>query len=914
MKRELRSIITFVCFLFLLTSVGPWLSGQVNLSNSPGKDSWSPRIAVDSQGNIHVVWAEYVPGTQNGDAYYSKYNIASKVWSTPINLSNSGRVWSGEYRPVGIALDGIDSVYVLYVEKTRISLRIFSGGSWGVPMIIHSWATGNCDSARIAVDANANIFTTWWTTDSYKVHTKARIGGTWEDVKSVSTGQGKFPDIAVGNNVAFATWTQKTQVGSEFIYQIFYTKRNKSLGANWDVAKLMYQGSVKQQVPAIEIDSNDVAHIVFTPLVALGGIRVVRHCRWTGSGFAAPQDVSSSGLLHYPALDERGNNLYCAWQVGAYGDGLSVDHNQRIGGSWQAEGSVPDSNGATYCDVASSPSQDTVYYVWDGAGEIWCNMSEQVVVHVVSTPTTPAGPSEGAIGGSYGFTTGGSACNLGHAVEYRFDWGDKTMSVWTSSPALSHAWSTADAYEVKAQARCAVEPTVVSDWSAAKLVVISAAAGPYTLEILPASGGTTSPAPGSYPYGAGAQAYVEASPNPGYRFSYWEGNVPESGIGQNPLSLTMDGDKVIRPHFLMTSWSVPSVNLSQTVAMSTAPRLAASGSSLHALWIEGGLLYYRRSPNGGASWGSKVQLTNGGDISEESYGISIAASGDYVHILMSWRYLSSDDHDIYYLRSTDGGASFGSWVQLTNDDFETRIPDIAVFGSDVHIVYTDLSMGNWEVMYLKIQDYGTGATTSRRVSFTDTGISFKPQIAVSLDGTLVHIVYTDTYSGTSDIYYARLAGAGTGALSLRKLTAGGGASRYPDIAVSQSGDLQYVFISYISDALGNDEVFMKRLAEFGLGEEKTIRLSYSSGASVFPRIATAGEDVYVVHADLTPGHWVVYSKKIPNYGLAHFLTNQVSYGMGNSELPDVVCLNGKAHTVWSDDSTGNYEILYKSEI
>jgi hypothetical protein len=575
---------------------------------------------------------------------------------------------------------------------------------------------------------------------------------------------------------------------------------------------------------------------------------------------------------------------------------------------------VPKSNGVTYCDVAVSPAQDTIYYVWDGAGEIWCNMEEQLISHQVSTPSSPAGPAEGGLGVSYGFATGGSACNLGHDVEYRFDWDDGSMSVWSSATTASHAWQAAGVYSVRAQARCSFEPSVVSDWSTVKQVVISASAGPYTLQILSAPGGTTNPVPGSYPYGAGGLASIAASPNPGYRFSYWEGNVPENSIGQNPLSLTMDGDKVIRPHFLTSAWSVPSVNLSQTATVSTAPRLAASGSSLHAIWIEDGLLNYRRSPNGGATWSPKIQLTNGGDISEDSYGIAIAASDNFVHIVMSWRYLPSEDHDIYYLRSTDGGASFGSWVLLTNDTFETRVPDIGVYGSDVHIVYTDFSLGNWEIMYLKIQNYGTGAITSRRVSFTDTGISFKPQIAVSLDGTLVHIVYTDTYSGIADIYYARLAGAGTGALSIRKLTAGGGASRTPDIAVSQSGDLQYVFISYVSDSLGNDEVILKRLMGFGLGEEKTIRLSYSAGASVFPRIATAGENVYVVHADLTPGHWVVYSKVIPNYGFASFLTKQVSYGMGNSELPDIVCLDGKAHTIWSDNSSGNYEILYKSEI
>ena len=912
MTRDLRSIFAFVCLLFLLASAGPGLYGQVNISHSPGLESWAPRIAVDSKRNLHVVWGDFVPNTTNGDAYYSKYDINAKTWSQPLNISNSGRVNTDETHAVGIDIDGADNIYVVYTEHNRLSIRICIGGNWGVPMILDGWNAGECDNPRVAVDQNANIFTTWWRLDTYTVYSRARIGGTWEPVKVISLGGSKLPDIAVGNNAVFACWTARNGTS---VYQINYARRGKGLNAAWTSPQIVSLDlTKKQQAPAIEVDSSDVAHVIYTPAYPDPGVRVVRYNRWTGNGFAAPVDISAVKTLHYPALAERGGNVYACWQTGVYGNGGSVETNERIGGSWQGVGPVPNSGGVTNCDVATTPSQDMVYYVWDGAGEIWCNMGEQLFSHLVSTPTSPAGPAEGGIGVSYEFATGGSACNLGDDVEYRFDWGDGAMSVWTSTGTLSHAWSAADAYSVKAQARCSIDPSVVSAWSAVKQVVISASTGPYALQVLSSPEGTTDPVPGSYPYGAGGLASILATPNAGYKFSYWEGNVPENKISQNPLSLTMDGDKVIRPHFLISAWSSPSVNLSQTAAVSTAPRFAASGSSLHAIWIEGGLLYYRRSTNGGATWGSKIQLTTGGDISEGSYGIAIAASGNFVHIVMSWRNLPTEDHDIHYLRSTDGGASFGSWTALTNDAFETRVPDVGVYGSDVHVVYTDLSLGNWDIMYLKIQDYGTGAISSRRVSFTDPGVSYKPQLAVSPDGTLVHIVYTDTYSGVSDIYYTRLEGAGSGALSVRKLTEGGGASRYPDIAVSQSGDLQYVFISYISDSLGNDEVMLKRLAGFGLGEEKTLRLSYSAGASVFPRIATAGENVYVVYADLTPGHWVVFSKKIPNYGFASFLTKQVSFGLGNAELPDIVCLAGKAHTIWSDDSTGNYEILYKSEL
>ena len=85
----------------------------------------------------------------------------------------------------------------------------------------------------------------------------------------------------------------------------------------------------------------------------------------------------------------------------------------------------------------------------------------------VSAPSTPSGPSGGQPGTSYDYTTGGSSSSLGHAVEYRFDWGDGSYSTWSASTGASHSWATSGMYQVKAQARCGTHAGVVSGWSSA---------------------------------------------------------------------------------------------------------------------------------------------------------------------------------------------------------------------------------------------------------------------------------------------------------------------------------------------------------------------------------------------------------------------------------------------------------------
>ncbi len=90
----------------------------------------------------------------------------------------------------------------------------------------------------------------------------------------------------------------------------------------------------------------------------------------------------------------------------------------------------------------------------------------------ISTPNAPLGPSTGVAGASLTYTTGGASSNLGHSLDYRFDWGNGTYSMWSSSNASTYAWPEAGTYQVRAQARCAEHAGVVSDWSDAREVSI----------------------------------------------------------------------------------------------------------------------------------------------------------------------------------------------------------------------------------------------------------------------------------------------------------------------------------------------------------------------------------------------------------------------------------------------------------
>jgi hypothetical protein len=96
-----------------------------------------------------------------------------------------------------------------------------------------------------------------------------------------------------------------------------------------------------------------------------------------------------------------------------------------------------------------------------------------VDTETVTRPAVPSGQASLCSGDSRDFTTGGAACSKSHAVEYRFDWGDSTYSNWSPLTMSTHAWTYKGGYNVRAQARCAVNKDKVSGWSQALTVTVT---------------------------------------------------------------------------------------------------------------------------------------------------------------------------------------------------------------------------------------------------------------------------------------------------------------------------------------------------------------------------------------------------------------------------------------------------------
>jgi hypothetical protein len=71
----------------------------------------------------------------------------------------------------------------------------------------------------------------------------------------------------------------------------------------------------------------------------------------------------------------------------------------------------------------------------------------------------------------------------------------------------------------------------------------------YTLTINSGKGGTTEPSPGSHDYDCGRLVEITATPDSGYEFSDWSGDVPSGYENDNPLIFTINLDISLTANF-----------------------------------------------------------------------------------------------------------------------------------------------------------------------------------------------------------------------------------------------------------------------------------------------------------------------------------------------------------------------------
>ncbi len=318
--------------------------------------------------------------------------------------------------------------------------------------------------------------------------------------------------------------------------------------------------------------------------------------------------------------------------------------------------------------------------------------------------------------------------------------------------------------------------------------------------------------------------------------------------------------------------------LTNTSGVSEWPSIAVSGLNVHVVWhdrITSGGTYYKRSTDGGVSWGPDLLLRSN---TVTLGSISLALSGSSVHVV--WHENIGANYEIYYKRSTDGGTNWGTDTRLTVDSATSGYPCITASGSVVHVVWHDGRQGssNFEIYYIRSTDGGTTWGAETRLT-NNPAVSGYPCITSS--GQAVHVVWNDVRDGNNEIYYKYSSDGGVSWGADTRLTNNSAVSQNASLSLSGSN----LHLVWIDNRDGNYEVYYKRSTDGGVSWETDTRLTNDVAFSTYASVSASGPVVHVVWQDLRDfANGEIYYKQNPT-------GNPIGIININSELPQSFSLS-----------------------
>jgi hypothetical protein len=292
----------------------------------------------------------------------------------------------------------------------------------------------------------------------------------------------------------------------------------------------------------------------------------------------------------------------------------------------------------------------------------------------------------------------------------------------------------------------------------------------------------------------------------------------------------------------------------------------------------------------------------------------LALYGNNVYVV--WIDDTSGKRSIYFKRSTDDGCTFGSTIDLGNQKGGSIDPKIAVSGNNVYVVWEHTPGNNGAIFFTRSTDNGATFSSSKNLG-NNTGFNGFPQIAVS--GNNVFVVWHDATHG---IFFARSTDNGATFSSSKNLGNNAGFNGFPQIAVSGNN----VFVVWHDATRG---IFFARSTDNGATFGSPVILyevrNEGIGSKVFsPRITSdpRSDNVYVVwHSGDIVQHArvkalisdVQYIRSTDNGDTFGSIVNLSNYS-GWSVNPQIAVSQNNVYAVWTNNATGNEEIFFKKDI
>jgi BNR repeat-like domain len=306
-----------------------------------------------------------------------------------------------------------------------------------------------------------------------------------------------------------------------------------------------------------------------------------------------------------------------------------------------------------------------------------------------------------------------------------------------------------------------------------------------------------------------------------------------------------------------------------------------------------------------ALWQGKRLTFNAG----ASWAPAVALDGSNIYVV--WSDDTPGNYEIYFKKSTDGGLTWLAAKRLTYTSSFSMPPAVAVSGSNVYVAwgeYDSVSLGD-EVYFKKSPDGGNTWQTSKRLTYTGDDNSFPYMgVAIAATGSNIYLAWHDDAPGNWEIYFRKSVDGGAHWQDIQRLTYNSGASVDPAIVIKSPA----VYLAWHDDTPGNDEVYFRKSNDGGATWQSVKRLTNNSSWSQAAAIAASGANVYVTWHDGTPGNNEIFFRKSTDGGANWQTAKRLTFTAGESNCPSVGVNGSILFVTWYDGTPGNNEIYFVS--
>ncbi len=427
-----------ILILILLFSASLFLAGEtktVTIYNNGSFSYWLPEVQIASDGGVYVAFE--ARSASGSDIYLSRYKNGKVEFLK--NVSESGHK---SYEP-DLAIESNGNIHIVWGEQVGstcyIKYRALLGASWTTPINLGQvGSVDNIEDLHMVVDGSGNVFATFMIWPQATCHIVTKHGGSTALENFPHGGRQKHPDVAVDGSTVHVTW----QYRGSGEYTIMYASKDSSHRGGWKTSVDLKHHETQR--PRIDIDGSNRPHIVYWEEHPSGAARMMYYQRWDGTHFTDKRVLSNTSRSEtYHAIDlavSGVDNLVTSMQRGGYDAGDGIFYNWKRNGAW---------TGFSRADIGGRPGSQTIDIDKDTftIAIAYTDRDDGVYLYLQSesgTPTDPDPtpdpvpnvpptasftftPQAGLLPLDVVFNASASADSDGTIVSYKWDFGDGSI-------------------------------------------------------------------------------------------------------------------------------------------------------------------------------------------------------------------------------------------------------------------------------------------------------------------------------------------------------------------------------------------------------------------------------------------------------------------------------------------------------